>query len=102
MIFTEAACTATVSILEAIFFGPNGACIDIGLTSLLGGVVLFIAAVVALRLLGSALLRRAIPALRRRPSELMAASSEPHPNGLDPMPYESPIKSTGAWGGKPR
>ena len=100
--FETITCTETVSILEAVVFGVDGACIDIGLASLLGAVVAFIFCVVGLRVLGSRLLKRLFPS--RRPDEPapVAKQDAQFDDGLQRMPYESPIKSTGAWGGKAR
>lgn len=102
MTFTADACQHTVSIIYAIFFGARNACIDVGLTSLLGGVVMFILAVVTLRFLGVLILRRVFPALRRKNAEASDPPSAPSEEGLKRLPYESPIRSTGAWGGKTR
>lgn len=96
--FEMNACRETVSIIEALIFGANGACIDLGLPSLLGGIALFIGAVVVLRVIGSAVLRRILPS-RAKPRE---PAPSPEDTGLKPLPYENPIESTGAWGGKPR
>ncbi|NKB26731.1 MAG: hypothetical protein GKR99_03880 [Rhodobacteraceae bacterium] len=100
---TTGDCNETISIVEAVFFGADGACVDIGMPSLLAGVALFVAMVVALRFLGTAALSRILPS-RRRERELPAAAEmdQAKRETLQPMPYESPIQSTGAWGNKPR
>lgn len=102
MLSNAALCKETVSILQAVLFGVDGACVDINLMSLLGGVALFIGLVVLLRLIGSTLLRRAFPFLRRQKSTIKQESAPQTDEGLQRMPYESPIRSTGAWGHKPR
>lgn len=99
--FEANACEDIVSIVEALVFGANGACIDIGIGSLLGGIALFVGAVVALRFVGARVVRRILPSHRRSP-EPVAETSDPDEEGLQRLPYESPIRSTGAWGGKPR
>ena len=93
-------CADTVSILEAVLFGAGDACIDVGLTSLLGGVVLFIGAVVVLRLIGMLVLRRIFPRLRRQKNE--RALQTPPSDGLQKLPYEGPIRSPSTLGGKAR
>ena len=102
MLFEPGTCAETVSILRALIFGADGACVDIGPTSLLGGVAVFIGAVVLLRFAGATVLRRLFPSLGRKGKELEARDAKPADKGLKRMPYESPIRSTGAWGSKPR
>ena len=101
MLFEANTCAETVSILTAVLFGADGACVDIGPTSLLTGVALFIGAVILLRYVGASLIRRIFPSLGRKEN-----LNDPAPltadKGLKRMPYESPIRSTGAWGSKPR
>ena len=102
MIFDADACAETVSIIEAILLGADGACIDIGLTSLLVAVALFIGSVVALRTIAAALVRRIFPSTKSK-NVVSENLTDPAPNKeLKRMPYESPIRSTGAWGSKPR
>ena len=91
MLFGDIQCRETVSVFEAVMFGAGDACVDIGMGSLLGGVALFIAAVVLLRFLGARLVRAVL-------TKRAVKADESHEDGLTPMPYESPIKSTGAWG----
>lgn len=100
--FQANACSETVSILRAVIFGADGACIDIGLTSLLGGVALFIGLVVALRFAAAALLRRVFPQLRRKNTGPIDAIAQPPDAGLKRLPYESPIRSIRRWGRDPR
>ena len=45
--------------------GADGACVDLGIASLLAGVALFAGMVFALRFLGITILRRIFPSLRR-------------------------------------
>ena len=94
MLFGDIQCRETVSVFEAVMFGAGDACVDIGMGSLLGGVVLFMGAVVLLQYFGVRLVRRALG--KRRVEVVSADEAE-----LKPMPYESPIKSTGAWGKLP-
>ena len=100
--FEAATCSETVTIIEAILLGADGACVDIGVTSLLGGVALFIGAVIGLRFVGISLLRRVFPSLRRASKPSDEISVPQLEEGLKRLPYESPIKSTGAWGTKTR
>ena len=100
--FEADACTETVSIVEALVFGANGACVDIGLGSLLGGIALFVGVIVALRFIGSALLRRVLPSGRASPTAPDPTAEPAATDTLQRMPYESPIRSTGAWGGEKR
>jgi len=100
--FEQTTCTTTVSIVEAIIFGTNGACINIGMPSILGLVAGFVVAVVLLRLMGMWVLRRVFPSLRRKSRARRQSDEEPPAAALKSMPYESPIRSTGAWGSKPR
>lgn len=46
---TEQSCRETVSLPKAILFGAGDACVSVGTGSLLGGVVVFILAVVVLK-----------------------------------------------------
>ncbi|MEO9825726.1 MAG: hypothetical protein ABJF50_15030 [Paracoccaceae bacterium] len=85
----DAPCSDTVSILEAVLFGAGEACIDVGMTSLLVGVALFIGCVLVLRLIALIVLRRIFPKLRRQKPEPQTPPSE----GLQKLPYESPIRS---------
>ena len=95
-------CSETVSIVEAVLLGADGACVDIGIASLLAGVALFVSMVVALHFLGITILRRIFPSLRRE-SGIPAKKIEQKGDGeLQRLPYESPIRSTGAWGNKAR
>lgn len=98
-------CTKTVSIFEAVIFGANGACIDISLSSLLGGIAMFATAVIVLRYVGSRLLHRLLGLDRPKTAAPGPEPKDDRPHdteaGLTPLPYESPIKSTGAWGGRP-
>lgn len=96
MILDVATCRETVSILHALVFGAEGACVDIGLASLLGGVAVFVGAVVVLRFVGARIVRRV---LGQRQKVEVAPEETP---GLTRMPYESPIRSTGAWGRQAR
>lgn len=98
--FEATQCREVVSILEAVLFGADGACIDLGMASILTGVALFMGAVLALRVAGSFALRRLFSGLRRDRSKIAPELDEGP--GLKPMPYESPIRSTGAWGEKRR
>ena len=98
----DAPCSDTVSIFEAVLFGAGDACIDVGLTSLLGGVALFVGCVVMLRLIGVTLLRRLLPRLRRKTATPEGPDTQPTDEGLQKLPYESPIRATGAWGAKTR
>lgn len=100
--FEAEICQDTVSILHAVFFGAGEACVDIGVMSLLGGVAVFLAAVVALRIAGSFVLLRIWSAVRGTRSTQQDAAQTPAEDGLKRLPYESPIRSTGAWGGKAR
>lgn len=102
MLFEPATCADTVSIFEAVLLGTSGACIDIGMTSLLSGVALFIGAVILLRFVGATILRRLFPSLRRKTETIDPPEHNSNEDGLQRMPYESPIRSTGAWGSKPR
>ncbi|MBT8459288.1 MAG: hypothetical protein HKP37_06450 [Boseongicola sp.] len=102
MLFEVAVCTETVSIIQAVTFGADGACIDISPVSLLGGVAMFIAAVVALRFMGASIIRRGFPSLRQKADAKDPETEVRSADGLQRMPYESPIRSTGAWGSKPR
>lgn len=102
MLLEAALCQETVSILQAIVFGADGACVDIGLFSILGGVALFMALVLLLRFVGSAILRHVFPSLRRRKKSPEQQVADPTSQDLQRMPYESPIRSTGAWGRKSR
>ncbi len=96
-------CSETVSILESLRLETGDACISLGLPSLLAGVCLFIAAVVVLRTVALAILRGEIAWMRFENKEIpMDREFDPEPETLKRQPYESPIKSTGAWGGKPR
>lgn len=49
---TAGNCRETVSILEAIAFGTGGACIDLGMASLLTAIAVFVLAVVILSRFG--------------------------------------------------
>ena len=91
MLFEADVCRETVNIFEALIFGAEGACLDLSMGSLLGGVALFMGAVVVLRFLGARLVRALL-------SKRKVDAPEPDDGALKPMPYESPIKSTGAWG----
>ena len=95
-------CAETVSILEAIVFGAGGACIDIGMTSLLGAVAGFVVCVLLIRYVAMQVLRQVFPGLRRTGARKVAMPAEPQDTGLQPLPYESPIRSNGAWGGERR
>ena len=95
MAFHNVQCVETVSVVEAVIFGSGEACISIGLGSLLGGVTLFILVVVVLRYIGARLLLSAL-------SKRSAKDNDRKEVGLKPMPYESPIKSTGAWDSRAR
>ena len=95
-------CKETVSIIESIFLNADGACVDLGFTSLLGGVALFVGAVVALRLIGVTVLRSIFPSLRRDNAASETKTKNMGEEGLQRLPYESPIRSTGAWGSKAR
>lgn len=100
--FETAECRETVSVVESIVFGADGACVDLGIASLLGGVALFIAAVVALRFVGMSVLRSIFPSLRRENAATEKKIEQTGEDGLQRQPYESPIQSTGAWGRKAR
>lgn len=100
--FGTTECRGTVSIAESILFGADGACVDLGVASLLGGVALFVGAVVALRFLGSAVLTLIFPKLRRKNGGAEKAIEQKSDDGLQRLPYESPIQSTRAWGSKAR
>ena len=95
-------CNETISIVQAVVFGADEACIDIGLTSLLGGVALFIALVVAFRSAAVALLRRIFPQLRHRNAGATEDIVPPPDAGPKRLLYESPIRSTPRWGRNPR
>ncbi len=95
-------CNETVSIVQAVVFGAGEACIDIGLTSLLGGVFLFIGLVVVLRFAAAALLRRIFPHLLRNNAGATKGIAPPPNTGPKRLPYESPIRSTPRWGRNPR
>ena len=99
MLFEATACTETISILEAIALGGDGACIDIGLSSVLGAVAGFIAVVLLIRFVAMQVLRRIFPGLARK--QRRSASMTHEPDGAVPLPHEGPIRSTGAWGRKP-
>lgn len=58
-------CRKTVTILEAIAYGREGACLDLGTGSLAAAVVAFVVAVVALKVLGKLLLSALFAGLRR-------------------------------------
>lgn len=81
-------CAEVVSIIRAIVFGADGACVDVGTGSLIGLVAAFIAAVVVLRFAGVFALA-GIGALLFHRAKPEAAEDE--------TGYESPIRSTGAW-----
>lgn len=108
----DAPCADTVSIFEAVLLGAGDACIDLGLPSLLSGVVLFIGSVLVLRMIGMLVLRRIFPRLRRtKPGSTFVSTHNAHPyipqdappnEGLKPQPYESPIRTMGRWGRKAR
>lgn len=102
MMFETVVCNDTVNIVEAMLFGSNDACVDVGLASMLGAVALFIGSVLVLRYIGISILRRIFPSLRRKKSNPHIAAETPPESRLSRMPYESPIRSTGAWGRKPR
>ena len=102
MLLEAALCQETVSILQAIVFGADGACVDIGVFSILGGVALFMALVLLLRFVGSAILRHAFRSLQRTKTSPKQQVADPTSQALQRMPYESPIRSTGAWGRKSR
>jgi len=102
VMFITVVCNETVNIIEAILFGSDDACIDVGLASMLGGVALFIGSVLVLRYIGISILRRILPSLRRKKSNPHIAAETPPEDRLLRMPYESPIRSTGAWGRKLR
>lgn len=102
MFLDVTACTKTVSILEAILLGANGACIDLGMSSLLAAVAGFVVSVLVIRFVAMQVLRRVFPGLRGRRSKPLTPPPDPTAQDLTPLPYESPIKSTGAWGSKRR
>ena len=89
-------CIKTVSILEAILLGSEGACISLDPISLIGGVVAFIGCVVLLRLIAMSGLRRVFPGLRRN-RHAQEATIPSDDTELQRMPYESPIRSTRPW-----
>ncbi len=99
--FEAGLCRTTVSILEAIVFGAGNACVDIGTTSMLSAVAVFIGAVVLIRFIAMRLLRVIFPGLFGKKRTANVPPVQPD-NGLQRKPYESPIKSTGAWGGTRR
>ena len=79
------ACTHTVSILHALVLGTDGACIDVGLPSILPAVLAFVVVVVALRYGALALLIFATAPLRR----LLARK----PRTRDALLTEDPLDS---------
>ena len=84
-------CAKTVSILEAILLGSEGACISLDPVSLIGGVVAFIGCVVLLRLIAMTGLRRVFPGLRRN-RDAQEATIPSEDAALQRMPYESSIR----------
>ncbi len=99
-----------MGILHALIFGADGACIDMGISSLLPAVAAFMTAVVVLQLLGSRLLRALLG--RNDPvARVDRAKTEPKPakqvtptgrrlersggrRGTDPKYDDGPIRST--------
>jgi len=51
-LFVSAPCRDTVTILEALLFGTDGACLDLGMPSIYWSVAAFAVAVVVLKVLG--------------------------------------------------
>ena len=98
----EDTCHQTVSILEALLLGAGDACIDIGIGSLLGGIVLFVVCVVTLRHVGSTLLRFILPKRRNHSERALMPDARDKADALERLPYEPPIRSTGAWGANSR
>ena len=87
-------CPDTVSGLEALILGADGACIDLGLGSILGLVAAFVAAVVILKVTGRTLLNLVFA--RRRKLEIQPfPPTRDDPRNLDPSALEQgPIRST--------
>ncbi|MEL7149726.1 MAG: hypothetical protein AAGK71_03280 [Pseudomonadota bacterium] len=102
MFFEDVTCNETVSILEALVFGANGACVDIGMYSLLGAVAAFVGCVILIRLVAMRVLSKLFPGLRGARQETVPDVQPQQKDTLQPLPYESPIRSTGAWGGRKR
>lgn len=100
MQFEIGTCRAVVSILEALVFGADGACIDLSMPSVLMSLVAFVVAVVVLRYLAlAALVVLAMPFTRRRQkaSAEKAAHEDANPKPTSKFD-DGPIQSTGAWG----
>ncbi|MEO0830258.1 MAG: hypothetical protein AAFY03_07330, partial [Pseudomonadota bacterium] len=74
MLFDASPCQNTVSLLEAIVLGADGACIDIGLFSLLSALTVFVGGVVVLQWAARRVLRGLFPNQRSAQSPL-----QPHP-----------------------
>lgn len=93
-------CRETVGILEAMVFGTNGACIDLGMWSVLTAVMVFCLLVVGLKILGKLTLVALFGSLR-------IAAQGPESYGFTDAPAvpevardTGPIRSTGSWGRK--
>ena len=97
---SNGSCRETVSILEAMVFGTNGACMDLGMWSVLTAVMVFCLLVVALKILGKVMLIAMFGGLR-------IAAQGPESYGFTDAPAMpevagdgGPIRSSGAWGRK--
>lgn len=88
--FQNAGCVEIVSLLWAVTMGADGACIDLGMSSLLTAIGFFIFAVFFVSLVGGRIVRRILATVFGKKK-----TAEVPENG-----YESPVKSTGAWGRK--
>lgn len=96
--FASGLCRTSVTILEAIFFGTGGACIDMSMTSVYWAALVFTLAVVILKIAGKALILGLAVGLRRalapRDTSLTAESpvSGPSPRAA-PTAGDGPIRS---------
>ncbi len=89
--FEAGACKETVSLLHAILFGADGACVDVGTGSIVAFVAAFMVCVVALKILG----RRVIGLVFRRSGPGASAtthSAMSERQGVDEVD-EGPIRS---------
>ena len=103
--FASGNCSETVSILEAMVFGSNGACIGLGMVSVLTAVLALCVLVVLLKVLGKVTLFALFGGLRiaARDPEYYAAFEAPalsDPSsrfGIGSMADDGgPIRSSGA------
>lgn len=102
-------CRETVSILEAMTFGTHGACVDLGMWSVITAVSVFCLLVVALKILGKVTLVALFGGLRiaaQSPESYGFTDPPAFPDGAHRVPLGQvaddggPIRSTGAWGRK--